>query len=227
MALADMAGALFVADVERGGSTVKRMADPETFLELPFEQAVQFFENRFADQDRATEIIRKYRDRSSGASERTLQRIAKQMIAKLDATLQEGGTLAEFVSEFEGRRVGGEVLEAGYLENVYRTNIQTAYGAGRVSEIEQVSDSVAYVEYVTVGDDRVRDSHAALDGKVWRANDPDWRRFAPPNGYQCRCAIVTRDEGEIDTRQLKRPADSTGISADFLRSPSDLVQEPL
>jgi|HubBroStandDraft_3_1064219.scaffolds.fasta_scaffold175356_3 hypothetical protein len=44
-----------------------------------------------------------------------------------------------------------------------------------------------YFEYITMHDDRVRPSHAALDGSIWRIDDP----FAPvpPCGYNCRCSM--------------------------------------
>lgn len=47
-------------------------------------------------------------------------------------------------------------------------------------------DQVLY-EFVTQHDDRVRPSHAALHGTVWKVGDP----FAPvpPLDYGCRCAL--------------------------------------
>lgn len=44
-----------------------------------------------------------------------------------------------------------------------------------------------WFEYVTMHDDRVRPSHAALDGTTWRIDDP--LAPVPPIGYNCRCAM--------------------------------------
>lgn len=47
-------------------------------------------------------------------------------------------------------------------------------------------DEVWFV-YRTQHDDRVRPSHAALDGSVWRVDDP--QAPTPPIDYGCRCFI--------------------------------------
>jgi hypothetical protein len=57
-----------------------------------------------------------------------------------------------------------------------------AINAGGGLDPEQV-----YFKYHTMHDDRVRPSHAALDGTVWKVGDP----FAPvpPIAYGCRCSM--------------------------------------
>lgn len=230
MALADMAGSLFVRDVEMA-SRIK-LADElprPAFLDLPFDEAIEYFNERFQDPERALEVIRVYRDRASEASRRTLQVIAEQMLKRLEADLKAGGTFEQFVAEFADRG-----FDAGYLDNVYRTNIGTAYGAGHVREIEAVQEHVGFVEYVTAGDERVRkpkgknlENHVALDGKVWRVDDPEWKVFAPPCGFRCRCSIVVREEGDFSESQLTRQVSLAWINPDFRKSPTDLVTEPL
>lgn len=222
MAMADMAGSLFVREVEMSQRIKLGDERRETFLELPFEEAVQFFEQRFQDPERALEVIRAYRDRASDAAKRTLTKLAERMIRQLQADLANGGTLAEFVAQFESKR-----FDASYLENVYRTNVQTAYGAGRVREIEAVAEDVGFVEYVTAGDNRVRAEHEALDGKVWRATDPAWKQFAPPNGFQCRCSLVTREQGDFEPAQLSRTVAISDVAPEFRSSPVDIVNTPL
>ncbi len=48
-------------------------------------------------------------------------------------------------------------------------------------------DSGVWFKFVTQQDDRVRPSHAALHGTVWRLDDPD--APVPPLDYGCRCGI--------------------------------------
>ncbi len=223
MAMGDMAGSMFVRDVELA-NRIKLDANPRpTFLELPFAEAVQFFEQRFADPARALEVIRVYRDRADDASKRTLTKIAKAMIKQLTRTLAEGGTLDEFTEKFEGRG-----FDNSYLENVYRTNIQTAYGAGRVREIEASADVIPFVEYVAVMDgERTRIEHQELDGKVWKTSDQAWKQFAPPCGFQCRCSTVTREEGDFDPAQLARVVSIDLVDPRFRKSPTAIVTEQI
>jgi SPP1 gp7 family putative phage head morphogenesis protein len=222
MAMADMAGSLFVRDVELASRIKLDAQRRPTFLEMPFEEAVAFYEERFADPERTLEIIRAYRDRADDAGKRTLQKIADAMMRQIHTTLAQGGTLTDFADMFSERG-----FDAGYLENVYRTNVAQAYGAGRVREIEAVAEHVGFIEYVTAGDNRVRDKHRELDGKVWRADDPSWKTFAPPCGYQCRCSVVIREEGDFDETQLSRAVSLDWVDPAFRDSPTKLVTNPL
>jgi hypothetical protein len=52
------------------------------------------------------------------------------------------------------------------------------------------ANGVEYLEYSTVGDDRVRPEHAALDGFVAHISDERWATIAPPNGFNCRCTLI-------------------------------------
>jgi SPP1 gp7 family putative phage head morphogenesis protein len=54
-----------------------------------------------------------------------------------------------------------------------------------------------YWEYKTVGDNKVRPEHRKLDGVILPANDPRWNKIWPPNGWKCRCYIVTRMAHEV------------------------------
>ena len=59
-----------------------------------------------------------------------------------------------------------------------------------------------YWRYDTVGDNRVRSSHAALDGKVLRADDPWWKTHYPPWDWGCRCIVTELSEGDVEDMGL-------------------------
>src|SRR5699024_11073215 len=63
-------------------------------------------------------------------------------------------------------------------------------------------DSHPYAMYVAVMDEATRPSHAAMNGRVFRLDDPVWDHITPPNGYGCRCRMVTLSEAEVKRRGL-------------------------
>ncbi len=138
----------------------------------------------------------------------------------VDDALKTGGTLADFEKQLKPvlQRKGwwgkeaqinketGEVLGKGLtpyrLKTIYQTNMQTAYMAGRYqSMMENVQDRPLW-EYVAILDGRTRPNHRALDGKVFRYDDPFWDSFYPPNGFNCRCRVRARDKEEMRANNL-------------------------
>jgi SPP1 gp7 family putative phage head morphogenesis protein len=51
-----------------------------------------------------------------------------------------------------------------------------------------------YLQYSTVGDSRVRPSHAVLDKHTAPKSDGFWKSNYPPNGWSCRCTVIPGKE---------------------------------
>jgi SPP1 gp7 family putative phage head morphogenesis protein len=88
------------------------------------------------------------------------------------------------------------------LETIYRTNLQTAYQAGRWQAFDDNSSDRPYLMYVAVMDDRTRPSHAEMNGQIFPADDPIWDTHYPPNGFNCRCRVRALSEKNIQDRGL-------------------------
>lgn len=88
------------------------------------------------------------------------------------------------------------------LATIYRTNLQSAYMAGRYQALSEMRKERPYWEYVAVMDERTRPAHAALNGKVFRADDPVWESIFPPNGYNCRCRVRALSETDVRERGI-------------------------
>jgi len=85
------------------------------------------------------------------------------------------------------------------LQIIYDTNLRTSYSAGHWARIEQNAKRRPYVMYSAVMDARTRPQHAAWNGKVLAWDDPWWNTHTPPNGWNCRCTVISLGE-----RDLKR-----------------------
>lgn len=119
--------------------------------------------------------------------------------AKMNELIEQGAHvrrgITELASTFAAQGVSPK--NTFQLETIFRTQHQLAYGAGRwhADQDPDIQEILWGYKYVTVGDDRVRESHAKLDGVTMPKDDPFWQTHWPPNGWNCRCqAIPIYDE---------------------------------
>lgn len=75
------------------------------------------------------------------------------------------------------------------LALIYNVNTRVAYNVGRYAQLMNSTDTHPFWQYVAVMDSRTRPSHAALNGLVFRYDDPFWKTHYPPNGWNCRCRV--------------------------------------
>ncbi len=125
--------------------------------------------------------------------------------------LENGETLADFK-----KRIAEVIEREGWkghrVETVFRTSMQSAYSAGRYAKQQAVKELLPFWRYVTVGDSRVRPSHAMLSGKVFPADHPFWAENYPPNGFKCRCAVQALSKGQVRRRGLNVETEIPGDS---------------
>lgn len=113
---------------------------------------------------------------------------------KLAEVVQRGGTQADFgkVVRQITNEAGVEGIEASTLDSVFIRTVHEAYSAQRHKQMTDPAVLIAlpFWQYLTVGDDRVRPSHAILDKFTALAADPVWKRIYPPRGRSCRCIVI-------------------------------------
>jgi SPP1 gp7 family putative phage head morphogenesis protein len=107
-------------------------------------------------------------------------------------------------------------LRPGYWENVYRTNTQTAYNAGKVMEFEKTHP--AAIQLFVIEDSRTSKICRNLldaegNGFILPANHPFWKQHGyPPYHFQCRTSIRGIYKSQLDS-EYKPGANQP--SADF------------
>lgn len=85
----------------------------------------------------------------------------------------------------------------GQLQTNLRTAVTSAYHGAYHQKLQQLTDIYPAYQYMTRDDNRVREAHRALHGKVFNANDPIWGKILPPNGWNCRCYFNPLTEDEL------------------------------
>ena len=173
---------------------------------LPFEQAKQFWADK-------TQMSPAEFNRLRG--EAKARAFAVSGIAKgdelstvynaLQKSVDTGTSFSDFKRDcapiFERRGWTGK--RAWRVDNIFRTNIQTAYNVGRYQQMMEVVDTFPYWRYDGINDARTRPTHLAMHGRVFRADSPVWDTWYPPNGFRCRCSVTPLTEGQVKRRGLK------------------------
>lgn len=97
-----------------------------------------------------------------------------------------------------------EIYNNNWLETEYKTAISLGQSAAQWVEILEQSDALPLLQYQTVGDERVRQSHRELDNIIKPVNDPFWEEYFPPNDWNCRCIVIRLEEGEATNTEGKK-----------------------
>lgn len=181
-----------------------RSTDP-AFATRPVRDARKQFEQREPVTrdvyDAMTDAARRRSVTVAGAATNEIVRTVQRELVRQVA---EGAELRDFAKRVVPRleAAGWTPQNPSHVENVLRTNVGSAYNAGRARQMTQptVLRFRPYWQIVTVNDGppRQRPTHQAAHLVVLRANDPFWLTAYPPFGYQCRCRVrsLGRREGE-------------------------------
>lgn len=93
-----------------------------------------------------------------------------------------------------------------WLQSEYNQAVASSQMASRWVNIQENKEDLPLLKYETVGDDRVREAHAAIDGIVKPVDDSFWNTYYPPNDWGCRCDVLQLHEGKTtDTSKKELP----------------------
>ncbi len=128
----------------------------------------------------------------------------QQFIDRLRPQLEKAGWWGkQIIVDSEGDAESVQLGSPRRLQTIYRTNQAVAYARARYQRQFQVGKHRPYWKYIAVMDSRTRPSHSALHGRVFRYDDPIWDIIYPPNGWGCRCGVITYSQRQLDREGLK------------------------
>lgn len=167
------------------------------FASMPYDAAVrEFLALKPVTRkvfDRLGVIARARAFTVAGASRESIVRTVQRELARQVA---RGAELRDFRDRVVPRleQAGWTPINPSHVENVFRTGVMKAYGAGRVEYAMKPSVLAARPYWswrgVQDGPPRQRESHQKANGFAMLATNPEWTKIYPPAGWQCRCKVV-------------------------------------
>lgn len=83
------------------------------------------------------------------------------------------------------------------LQLIFDVNTRQSFAAGTWERIVRNAVRKPFLMYRTMQDERVRASHRAWDGVVLPVESPFWETHYPPNGWRCRCTVISVNEHDL------------------------------
>jgi SPP1 gp7 family putative phage head morphogenesis protein len=176
------------------------------------EHALQFTVSRLASVDLLAELRQMIIDSVEGDLSRT------DFIKDARSALARKGWWG--LNEVEDP-VTGETVTTRFnptrLKLIYDTNVRQAAVAGQWDRAQDTKRLFPYLRYVTLADEKVRESHRAWHNLVLPVDHPFWNAHMPQNAYRCRCYVR-----QVSQREYDRGTTPTGQRMDKTAPPEKL-----
>jgi SPP1 gp7 family putative phage head morphogenesis protein len=166
--------------------------NPRKFVTLPFKEAVADLVSKTPlASETAEDVAAAYEAHQFTLRQGISLDVVKTVQSAMARIIEDGGGVKEF-KEFTAKLDEGLIGDA-YAETLFRTERTSANAAGRIAQAfsPELDDFVIGFRYVAVGDKDTRPNHFANNGKQFAKRDPRWQSRIPPNGWNCRCRVVT------------------------------------
>lgn len=191
------------------------------FQPVPHNEAVAFIKSRpvvtRAMYDELAPELRGLAFVISGMEDAAQLQAARDIIAKLPAGGNFEDVKAELLQALPWAGKKGERR----AEFLLRHWGGVAYAAAAWKVDERQKDVFPYRQYITMGDDKVRDTHQALNGIILPVDSPFWKGHLPPWEFGCRCQSVVLMERDVEKiRQAeagKDPAERKVLEGPILK----------
>ncbi len=168
---------------------------------VPFEEAASFFRNKVRLPTKAwTDLKEGMHARAFVVAGATKDELLKDLQSSIQRAIDDGTGLAQFRKDFKqivakhGWSYTGDSSRKGRAwrtKVMFETNLSTARAAGRWEQIQRVKRTRPFLRYVAILDTHVRPDHRRWHGTVLPVDDEWWQTHYPPNGWNCRCTVMS------------------------------------
>ncbi|WP_105199002.1 phage head morphogenesis protein [Pseudoalteromonas sp. T1lg10] len=180
----------------------------------PFKEAIAFFRQKIKVPTAEYRDIRGLiHSKAFTVAGVTNMEMLTEFYKAVDKAIADGETITAFRKRFDkivadhGWSYNGK--RGWRSEVIYQNNKNTARAAGRWQQQERLKGRRPYLLYTTAGDSRVRPDHNRWSYILLPLDHPFWDTHYPPNGYGCRCKVVSLNKRDIERMGLKVTDPST------------------
>lgn len=188
---------------------------------LKFKEAIKFIQDKLLIPSKQwTDTIGPIHAKAFTVAGATKLSIVQDLYQAVQNSILDGTTLTEFRKQFDqivDKHGWSYKGKRGWRTSViFRMNKRSAQMAGRWEQFNRVKQVRPFLQYQTVGDERVRESHAAWHGRIYPVDHPFWKTHFPPNGWLCRCTVRSLSQDDMEEDELSVSKEPIPKSREFV-----------
>ena len=174
--------------------------EPNDVMTKKINPAVDYFSKKYPALYEDIADHKEYaRDKNFWIKKSTDINITESIMNDLKKNIETGQTFEDWKKDIKTNTDKlGISQDEGYLKMVYRTNMQQAYNAGAYERQLKYADDWPYLKYSGTLDGREQIHTRKLNGKVFKVGSPEATMYYPPNGYNCRCYMLSLTQEEFE-----------------------------
>ena len=182
------------------GTNFAEDLEPNDVMTKKINPAVDYFSKKYPALYEDIVDHKEYaRDKNFWIKKSTDINITESIMNDLKKNIETGQTFEDWKKDIKTNTDKlGISQDEGYLKMVYRTNMQQAYNAGAYERQLKYADDWPYLKYSGTLDGREQIHTRKLNGKVFKVGSPEATMYYPPNGYNCRCYMLSLTQEEFE-----------------------------
>lgn len=111
-------------------------------------------------------------------------------LQEMNNLLLNKGRIRLYPEYLQEVRKTNKKFNENYIQAEHQTAIKGSQAAEQWKGFMKNADLFPNLQYLTVGDGRVRPEHQLLNGVIKPIGDVFWKVYYTPNGWRCRCYII-------------------------------------
>jgi len=181
------------------------MARSDKWIDLPFQEAIDFFRKKIGMPTSSwADYVYELNQKAFVSAGAMMDDLLIDMQEAVERGLTDGIGIDEFRKDFSDitKRYGWSYKgsEGWRSALIFYTNMSSAYHYGHYQQMldPDVVKARPYWRYVATSSREPRKDHLDWVGTILPADDGFWATHAPPNGWGCKCGIVSMSAREVE-----------------------------